>query len=80
MLRCAVLEGLLASDPNNPPWPHAVEFPIRLDMMKDSEFDDFARKLKMDMDPIIGEKAAEIASAIQNTPSEAVEIARKFME
>lgn len=51
-----------------------------LDMMKDPEFLDFAKKSKMDMDPVAGEKAAEIAAAIQNTSSEAVEIARKFME
>jgi tripartite-type tricarboxylate transporter receptor subunit TctC len=51
-----------------------------LDMMKDPEFDEFAKKLKMDMDPMSGEKAAAIASAIQSTPPEAIEVARKFME
>jgi tripartite-type tricarboxylate transporter receptor subunit TctC len=49
-------------------------------MMKDPEFLDYAQKAKMDMDPMSGEKAAAIAAAIQNTPPEAVEIARKFME
>jgi tripartite-type tricarboxylate transporter receptor subunit TctC len=49
-------------------------------MMKDPEFLDYAHKAKMDMDPMSGEKAAAIAAAIQNTPPEAVEIARKFME
>ena len=51
-----------------------------LDMMKDPEFDEFAKKLKMDMDPLSGEQAAAIASAIQSTPPEAIELARKFME
>lgn len=51
-----------------------------LDMMKDPEFIEFAKKSKMDMDPVTGEKAAEIAAAIQSAPKEAVEIARKFME
>lgn len=51
-----------------------------MDTMKDPEFLTFAQKAQMDMDPISGEKAAEIAAAIQNTPREAVEIARKFME
>ena len=51
-----------------------------LDMMKDPEFAEFAKKLKMDMDPMSGEKAAAIASAIQSTPPEAIEVARKFME
>lgn len=51
-----------------------------LDMMKDPEFVEYAKKLKMDMDPLSGEKAAAIASAIQSTPPEVVEIARKFME
>jgi len=50
------------------------------DMMKDPEFLDFAQKAKMDMDPVPGEKAAEIAAAIQNTPVAAVEVARKFMD
>jgi len=50
------------------------------DMMKDPEFLDNARKAKMDMDPISGENAAVIAAAIQNTPSIAVEVARKFMD
>lgn len=50
------------------------------DMMKDPEFLDYAQKAKMDMDPVTGEKAAEIAAAIQNTPAAAVEIARKFMD
>jgi tripartite-type tricarboxylate transporter receptor subunit TctC len=50
------------------------------DMMKDPEFLDAAAKLKMDMDPISGEKAAKIAADIQNTPKEAVDLARKFME
>ena len=50
------------------------------DMMKDPEFLDYAQKAKMDMDPVSGEKAAEIAAAIQNTPASAVEVARKFMD
>ncbi len=50
------------------------------DMMKDPEFLEHARKAKMDMDPVPGEKAAAIAAAIQNTPAVAVEVARKFME
>lgn len=50
-----------------------------LDMMKDPEFIEFAKKSKMDMDPVTGEKAAEIVAAIQSAPKEAVEIARKFM-
>lgn len=51
-----------------------------MDTMKDPEFLAFAKKSNMDMDPIPGEKAAAIAEAIQNTPKEAVEIARKFMD
>jgi tripartite-type tricarboxylate transporter receptor subunit TctC len=51
-----------------------------LDMVKDPEFIEFAKKSKMDMDPVSGEKAAEIAAAIQSAPQEAVELARKFME
>lgn len=51
-----------------------------MDTMKDPEFIAFAEKAQMDMDPITGEKAAAIAAAIQNTPQEAVEIARKFMD
>lgn len=51
-----------------------------LDMVKDPEFIEFAKKSKMDMDPVTGEKAAEIAAAIQNAPTEAVELARKFMD
>jgi tripartite-type tricarboxylate transporter receptor subunit TctC len=51
-----------------------------MDTLKDPEFLAFAQKAQMDMDPISGEKAAEIAAAIQNTPKEAVELARKFME
>ena len=50
------------------------------DMMVDPEFLDAARKAKMDMDPVPGEKAAAIAAAIQNTPAAAVEVARKFMD
>jgi tripartite-type tricarboxylate transporter receptor subunit TctC len=49
-------------------------------MMKDPEFLAAAEKLKMDMDPISGEKAAAIAASIQNTPRDAVEFARKLME
>lgn len=51
-----------------------------MDTMKDPEFLAFAKKSNMDMDPITGEKAAAIAEAIQNTPKEAVELARKFMD
>lgn len=50
------------------------------DMMKDPEFLAAAEKLKMDMDPIPGEKAAKIVEDIQNTPKEAVDLARKLME
>ena len=51
-----------------------------MDTMNDPEFIAFAEKSKMDMDPISGEKAAEIAAAIQNTPKEAVELARQLMD
>jgi tripartite-type tricarboxylate transporter receptor subunit TctC len=51
-----------------------------LDMVKDPEFIEFAKKSKMDMDPVSGEKAAEIAAAIQSAPQEAVELARDFMK
>ncbi len=51
-----------------------------MDTMKDPEFLAFAKSAKMDIDAMTGEKAAEIATAIQNTPKEAVEIARKFMD
>ena len=49
-------------------------------MMKDPEFIAAAEKLNMEMDPISGEKAAAIAASIQNTPREAVELARKLMD
>ena len=51
-----------------------------LDTMKDPEFLALAEKSKMDMDVVPGEKAAQIAAEIQNTPAEAVELARKFMD
>lgn len=51
-----------------------------LDTMKDAEFLAFAEKAKMDIDVVPGAKAAEIAAAIQNTPAEAVELARKLMD
>jgi tripartite-type tricarboxylate transporter receptor subunit TctC len=51
-----------------------------MDTMKDPEFLAFAEKAQMDIDPITGERAAEIAAAIQNTPVEAVDLARKFMD
>ena len=51
-----------------------------MNTMKDPDFIAFAEKSKMDMDPISGEKAAEIAAAIHNTPREAVELARRLME
>jgi tripartite-type tricarboxylate transporter receptor subunit TctC len=51
-----------------------------MDTMKDPEFLEFTKKAQMDISPITGEKAAEIAAAISNTPKEAVELARKFME
>jgi tripartite-type tricarboxylate transporter receptor subunit TctC len=51
-----------------------------MDTMKDPEFLAFAEKSKMDMDPISGERAAQIAAAIQNTPREAVELARQLMD
>ena len=51
-----------------------------MDTMNDPEFIAFAEKAKMDMDPISGEKAAEIAAAIQSTPKEAVELARQLMD
>ncbi len=51
-----------------------------MDTMKDPEFTAVAEKSKMDMDPISGERAAEIAAAIQNTPREAVELARQLMD
>ncbi len=50
------------------------------DTMKDPEFLEFAKKAQMDISPITGEKAAEIAAAIANTPTDAVALARKFME
>lgn len=51
-----------------------------LDTMKDPEFLAFADKAKMDIDVVPGEKAAQIAADIQNTPAEAVELARKLMD
>ena len=51
-----------------------------MDTMNDPELIAFAEKAKMDMDPISGEKAAEIAAAIQNTPRDAVELARQLMD
>jgi tripartite-type tricarboxylate transporter receptor subunit TctC len=51
-----------------------------LDTMKDPEFLAFADKMKMDIDPLSGERAAEIAAAIQNTPKDAVELARQLMD
>lgn len=51
-----------------------------LDTMKDSEFLAFAKKAKMDIDVVPGEKAAQIAADIQNTPKEAVDLARKLMD
>jgi tripartite-type tricarboxylate transporter receptor subunit TctC len=51
-----------------------------LDTMKDPEFLAFAKKAKMDIDVVSADKAAAIAKAIQNTPKEAVEVARKFMD
>lgn len=51
-----------------------------VDTMKDPEFLEFARKAKMDIDVVPGEKAAKIAADIQNTPKEAVDLARKFMD
>ena len=51
-----------------------------MDTMKDPDFIAFAEKSKMDLDPISGDKAAEIAAAIQNTPREAIELARRLME
>lgn len=51
-----------------------------MDTMKDPEFLAFAEKAQMDIDPISGERAAEIAAAIQNTPVDAVNLARKFMD
>jgi tripartite-type tricarboxylate transporter receptor subunit TctC len=51
-----------------------------LDTMKDPEFLAFAKKAQMDIDVVNADKAAAIAKAIQNTPKEAVEVARKFMD
>lgn len=51
-----------------------------LDTMKDPEFLALAEKAKMDIDVVPGEKAAQIAADIQNTPPEAVELARKLMD
>lgn len=51
-----------------------------MDTMADPEFLSFAEKAQMDIDPIPGERAAAIAAAIQETPKEAVEIARKLMD
>lgn len=51
-----------------------------LDTMKDPEFLAFAKKAQMDIDVVDGEKAAAIAKEIQDTPKEAVELARKLMD
>lgn len=51
-----------------------------LDTMKDAEFLAFIEKAKMSVDPVSGEKAAQIAADIAATPKEAVELARKLME
>ena len=51
-----------------------------LDTMKDPEFLAMAEKAKMDIDVVSGEKAAQIATDIQNTSPEAVELARKLMD
>jgi tripartite-type tricarboxylate transporter receptor subunit TctC len=51
-----------------------------VDTMKDPEFLAFAKKAKMDIDVVPADKAAKIAAEIQNTPKEAVDLARKFMD
>lgn len=51
-----------------------------LDTMKDPEFLEFAKKAKMDIDVVPADKAAKIAADIQNTPKEAVDLARKYMD
>lgn len=51
-----------------------------LDTMKDPEFLAFAKKAKMDIDVVPADKAAKIAADIRNTPKDAVDLARKFMD
>jgi tripartite-type tricarboxylate transporter receptor subunit TctC len=51
-----------------------------VDTMKDPEFLEFAKKSKMDIDVVTGEKAAQIAAEIAATPPEALDFARKLMD
>lgn len=51
-----------------------------MDAMKDPELLAAAATSKMTIDPIPGEKAAEIAAAVRRASPEAVRIARQFME
>lgn len=51
-----------------------------LDTMKDPEFLAYAKQAKMDIDVQTAEQSLEIAGEIANTPKEALDLARKFME
>lgn len=51
-----------------------------MDAMKDPELLAFATNAKMTIDPIPGEKAAEIAAAVGKASPQALKIAREFME
>jgi tripartite-type tricarboxylate transporter receptor subunit TctC len=51
-----------------------------MDTMKDPELLAFAANAKMGIDPIPGDKAAEIVASIRNTSPEALRLARQLME
>ena len=51
-----------------------------MDTLSDPDFVEYAEKLRLDLDPIDGRKAAEIVDQIALTPAPLVEITRKLVE
>ena len=51
-----------------------------MDTMKDRAFVEYAEKLRLDLDPVDGQKAAEIVERIVSTPAELVNLTRKMVE
>jgi hypothetical protein len=51
-----------------------------MNTMKDPAFVEYAEKLRLDLDPVDGQKAAEIVERIISTPAELVNMTRKMVE
>ena len=51
-----------------------------MNTMKDPAFVEYAEKLRLDLDPVNGQKAAEIVERIISTPAELVNMTRKMVE